>query len=123
MPLILHKAGVRFAFQTDVSQYGTRYLWYQAATAVKHGMKRIEALKSITVYPAQFIGIDDRFGTIAPGKEANLVFLTGDPLDAKTWVDQVMLAGEIVYEKAKDKRLKKLLEEPGPELSSDEDTD
>ncbi|UCG58275.1 MAG: amidohydrolase family protein [Phycisphaerales bacterium] len=123
VPLILHRAGVKFAFQTDVSQYGTRYLWYQAATAVKHGMQRTEALKSITVYPAQFIGIDDRFGTIEPGKEANLIFLTGDPLDAKTWVDKVMLAGEIVYEKAKDTRLKKLLEKPGPELSSDEDTD
>ncbi len=112
VPMIFHKAGVKFAFQTDTSQYGRRYLWYQAATALRHGMKRTEALKSITLYPAQFIGVDDRLGSIEVGKEATLLFLTGDPLDAQTWVDQVMIAGEIVYERAKDKRLKKLLEKP-----------
>ena len=112
IPMIFHKAGVKFALQTDTSQYGSRYLWYQAATAIKHGVNRAEALKSITLYPAQFIGIDDRFGSIEAGKEANLAFLTGDPLDAQTWVDQVMLGGEIVYERAKDTRLKKLLEKP-----------
>ena len=112
VPIIFHEAGVKFAFQTDTSRYGRRYLWYQAATAVKYGMSRTEALKSITLYPAQFIGIDDRFGSIETGKEANLIFLTGDPLDAQTWVDKVMLAGEVVYEKSKDQRLKKLLEGP-----------
>jgi imidazolonepropionase-like amidohydrolase len=112
VPMIFSKAGVKFTFQVESSQYGSRYLWYQAATAVKHGMDRGEALKSITLYPAQFIGIDDRFGSIEAAKEANLIFLTGDPLDAQTWVDQVMMGGEIIYEKAKDVRLKKLLEEP-----------
>ena len=112
IPMIFHRAGVKFAFQTDTSQYGRRYLWYQAATAVKHGMKRIEALKSITLYPAQFIGVDNRLGSIETGKEATMLFLTGDPLDAQSWVDRVMIAGEIVYERAKDERLKKLLEPP-----------
>jgi len=115
IPIIFHKAGVKFAFQTDTSQYGKRYLWYQAATAVKHGVSRTEALKSITLYPAQFIGVDDRFGSIEVGKEASITFLTGDPLDAQTWVEQVMIGGEIVYERAKDVRLKKLLEKPKPE--------
>jgi imidazolonepropionase-like amidohydrolase len=122
VPKIFHKAGVKFAFQTDTSQYGRRYLWYQAAIAVKHGMKQAEALKSITLYPAQFIGIDDRMGSIEVGKEATLVFLTGDPLDAQSWVDQVMIAGEIVYERAKDERLKKLLEEP-EKTQEPQDTD
>lgn len=112
IPKIFHNAGVKFAFQTDTSQYGRRYLWYQAAIAVKHGMKRTEALKSITLYPAQFTGVDDRLGSIEAGKEATLIFSTGDPLDSQSWVDQVMIAGEIVYERAKDERLKKLLEEP-----------
>lgn len=126
IPIIFHKAGVKFAFQTDTSSYGQRYLWYQAATAVKYGMNRSEALKSTTLYPAQFIGIDDRFGSIQQGKEANLLFLTGDPLDAQTWVDKVMLAGKIVYEKEKDERLKKLLEKPSDvkdKGKSKEDTD
>ena len=122
VPMIFHKAGVKFAFQTDTSQYGRRYLWYQAATAVKHGMKRNEALKSITLYPARFIGVDNRLGSIETGKEATLLFLTGDPLDAQSWVDQVMIAGEIVYERAKDERLKKLLEPP-IEMQEPKDTD
>lgn len=122
IPTIFHKAGVKFAFQTDTSQYGRRYLWYQAATAVRHGMKRNEALKSITLYPAQFIGVDNRLGSIETGKEATLIFLTGDPLDAQSWVDRVMIAGEIVYERAKDERLKKLLEPP-IEMQEPKDTD
>ncbi|MHC4555964.1 MAG: amidohydrolase family protein [Planctomycetota bacterium] len=122
VPMIFHKAGVKFAFQTDTSQYGRRYLWHQAATAIKHGMKRTEALKSITLYPAQFIGVDDRLGSVEAGKEATLIFLTGDPFDAQTWVDQVMIAGEIVYERAKDERLKKLLEKP-EEIQTPEYTD
>ena len=122
IPRIFHKTGVKFALQTDTSSYGRRYLWYQAATAVKYGMPRDEALKSITLYPAQCIGIDDRFGSIEKDKEANLLFLTGDPLDAQTWVDKVMRAGEIVYEKDKDERLKKLLEKPR-EKSEHENTD
>ena len=120
VPAIFHKAGVKFAFQTDTSRYGRRYLWYQAAMGVKYGMSRAEALKAITLYPAQFIGIDDRFGSIEAGKEANLIFLTGDPLDAQSWVDKVMLAGAVVYEKAKDERLKKLLEKPKEENQSAE---
>jgi imidazolonepropionase-like amidohydrolase len=122
VPMIFHKAGVKFAFQTDTSQYGRRYLWYQAATAVKYGMPRQEALKSITLYPAQFIGIDDQFGSIETGKEATMIFLTGDPLDAQSWVDRVMMAGEIVYERAKDERLKKLLEPP-KKIQEPKDTD
>jgi len=122
IPMIFHQAGVKFALQTDTSQYGRRYLWYQAATAVKHGMKRTEALKSITLYPAQFIGVDDRLGSIEAGKEATVIFLTGDPFDAQTWVDQVMIAGQIVYEREKDERLKKLLEEPEA-IPTPEDTD
>jgi imidazolonepropionase-like amidohydrolase len=112
IPAIMHKAGVKFAFQTDTSNYGTRYLWHQAAQAVKYGVKREEALKAITLYPAQFIGIDDRFGSIEPGKDASLLFLTGDPLDAQTWVDKVMVSGDIIYEKAKDLRLRKLMDIP-----------
>ena len=120
-PRIFSKAGVKFALQNDTSQYGARYLWYQAATAVKHGVKRAEALKAVTLYPAQMIGVDKRFGSIEPGKDARLLFLTGDPLDAQTWVNQVMIKGEFVYEKDKDVRLKKLLETPKSEKKEKKD--
>lgn len=111
---IFREAKVPFTFQIDSAQYGRRHLWFAAATAVKHGLPRDEALKSITLFPAQLLGIEDRFGSIEPGKEAHLLFLTGDPLDAQTWVDQVMIGGEIVYQRDRDTRLKELLNQPKP---------
>jgi imidazolonepropionase-like amidohydrolase len=105
------KAGVRFAFQTDGSPYGGAYLWYQAATAVKHGMSRADALRAITLGPAEILGLGARMGSIEKGKDANLALLTGDPLDAQTWVDRVLIDGKTAYERSKDERLKRVLPE------------
>jgi len=115
VPKIMADAGVQFALQRAPSVYGSRYFWFQAAQAVAYGASREEALKSITLYPAQIIGLADRVGSIDAGKDANLLILTGDPLDAQTWVDRVLIEGNVVYERAKDVRLKKLLEERKPE--------
>jgi imidazolonepropionase-like amidohydrolase len=109
LPQIFMQARVRLAFQTEPSAYGSRYLWFQAATAVKYGMPRAEALRAITLNPAQIIGLGDRVGSIEKGKDANLLLLTGDPLDVRTWVDTVLIEGEVVYERSKDERLQKLL--------------
>src|SRR5206468_776664 len=56
----LAKAGVKFGFQTDAMPYGTSYLWYQAATAVKHGLTRAEALRAATLAPAEILGLGTR---------------------------------------------------------------
>jgi imidazolonepropionase-like amidohydrolase len=104
------KAGVRFALQTDGLPHGTSYLWYQAAAAVKNGLSRAEALRAATLAPAEILGLGSRIGSIEKGKDANLVILTGDPLDAQTWVDTVLLEGKTVYERAKDEKLKRVLE-------------
>jgi imidazolonepropionase-like amidohydrolase len=105
------KAGVRFAFQTDGSPYGGAYLWYQAATAVKHGMSRADALRAITLGPAEILGLGARMGSIEKGKDANLALLTGDPLDVQTWVDRVLIDGRTAYERSKDERLQRVLPE------------
>ncbi|HVR87188.1 MAG TPA: amidohydrolase family protein, partial [Planctomycetota bacterium] len=104
------KAGVKIAFQTDAASSGTNYLWYQAATAVKNGLGRAEALRAITLAPAEILGLGSRLGSIEKGKDANLVVLTGDPLDAQTWVDTVLIEGRIVYERSKDEKLRRILE-------------
>ena len=104
------KAGVRFAFQTDGLPHGSSYLWFQAATAVRNGLSRSEALRAATLAPAEILGLGSRMGSIEKGKDANLVLLTGDPLDAQTWVDQVLVDGKTVYERAKDEKLKRVLE-------------
>ena len=104
------KAGVKFAFQTDGMPYGTGYLWYQAATSVKNGLSRAEALRAVTLAPAEILGLGSRIGSIEKGKDANLVVLTGDPLDAQAWVDTVLIEGKVVYERAKDEKLKRVME-------------
>jgi imidazolonepropionase-like amidohydrolase len=104
------KAGLRFAFQTDALPHGSSYLWFQAATAVKNGLSRAEALRAATLSPAEILGLGSRIGSIEKGKDANLVVLTGDPLDAQSWVDLVLIEGKTVYERAKDEKLKRVLE-------------
>jgi imidazolonepropionase-like amidohydrolase len=104
------KAGLRFAFQTDALPHGSSYLWFQAATAVKNGLSRAEALRAATLAPAEILGLGSRIGSIEKGKDANVVVLTGDPLEAQTWVDLVLIEGKTVYERAKDEKLKRVLE-------------
>jgi len=108
LPVILSKAGVKFSFQSDPSSISRRYLWYEAAEAVKYGMNRDEALKSITLYPAQTLGLDSRMGSIERGKDADLLILKGDPLDIQTWVDKVFIEGKEVYDRKKDKKLSRI---------------
>lgn len=107
---ILHRAGVRFALTSDEGPWPSRYPWYQAAVAVRQGVPREEALKAITLNAARYLGIADRVGSLEKGKDANLLLLTGDPLSSSTWVDQVILEGEVAYERSKDRRLKRLVE-------------
>lgn len=85
-----------------------RYPWWQMATAVRHGVDRQTALRSMTIIPAAILGLDDQLGSIETGKVANLQILSGDPLQATTWVETVLLEGEVVYERATDPRLKHL---------------
>ena len=81
----------------------------QAATAVAQGLSREEALRAITVNPARLLGVEKRVGAIAKGLDANVVLWTGDPLDPGSWVDHVYVEGELVYERAKDERLRRLI--------------
>jgi imidazolonepropionase-like amidohydrolase len=112
-PEILRQGGVtRLAFTTDSAQYGSRYLWYQAALAVRNGMDASEALKCVTQYPAEAIGLADRVGSLEPGKDGNFVILSGDPLDYRSWVETVVIEGKIAYRRDEDARLKRVLPAP-----------
>jgi imidazolonepropionase-like amidohydrolase len=106
---VFAKAKIKFAFRTENSNFGSSYMWYQAATAVKYGLSRSDAIKAGTIYPAEILGLGDRLGSIEPGKDANLLLLTGDPLDTMTWVDGVFVEGNLVYERSKDEKLKRVL--------------
>jgi imidazolonepropionase-like amidohydrolase len=87
---------------------------YQAAQCVRHGVPRAEALRAITLNPARMLGLEQRLGSLEPGKDAHLVVFSGDPLDFNSVVEQVFIDGIPAYERAKDARLQRLLS-PGTE--------
>jgi imidazolonepropionase-like amidohydrolase len=91
-PGVLAKAGVLIAFQTS-SASDSRNLPYNAALAVAYGLEADEALRSITINPARVWGVADRLGSIEPGKVANLMVTSGDPLDVRTQVKNVFIRG------------------------------
>ena len=112
-PAELAKAGIEFALNVDAggrraSTEPTRYPWWQMATCVRHGVSRDVALAAFTTVPAKLLGIADDLGTLEVGKLANLQIVTGDPLAATSWVEHVVLDGELVYDRRKDPKLKHL---------------
>ena len=109
-------AGVTVVLQADEdAPYGRRSLWFQAATAVSQGLTRDEAFQAVTENPAKLLAVDDRVGTVSAGHDANFALWTGDPLDPASWVDEVYIEGRVVYERAKDKKLARLLAGVGGE--------
>lgn len=91
----LHAAGVTFAIATFGSS-NVRLLPFEAGQAVPFGLPNEEALKAITIYPAQILGLADKVGTIEPGKMANLMVTDGDPLEIRTQVTEVIIGGRPV---------------------------
>lgn len=91
-PLKMQQAGVRFCI-ADFDNSNVRNLPYQAATAAAYGLPKDEALKSITLYPAQILGVADRVGALEVGKDATLFVSTGDPLEIRTQVEQLFIQG------------------------------
>lgn len=77
---------------------GIRNLLYQAATLQRLDISREEALRSITVYPAEMLGVEDRLGTIEVGKDADLNIFSDPPLEAQSVPDIVIVNGEVVTE-------------------------
>jgi imidazolonepropionase-like amidohydrolase len=89
----LHKAGVPFAIRSADS-WNARNLPYHAAMAAAHGLPREEALKAVTIYPARILGVDERIGSLAQGKTADVILTTGDPLEVITDVVAVFIDGK-----------------------------
>ena len=92
----LQKAGVRFAISAGDEGAEVRNLPYTAGMASAFGLPKDEALKSVTLYPAQIMGVADRFGSIEVGKVANLVVTDGDLLEAKTNTKYLFIDGRPV---------------------------
>jgi imidazolonepropionase-like amidohydrolase len=89
----LHEAGVKFAFQTNDAS-NARNLPYHAAMCAAFELPREEALKALTIYPAQIWGVADQAGSIEVGKLANLVVWDGDPLEIRSQVKYLFIKGK-----------------------------
>jgi imidazolonepropionase-like amidohydrolase len=93
-PAELHAAGIPIAFSSFGTSFSRRLSQY-AGTAVAYGLPHEEALKAVTVNAAQMLGLADRLGTIEPGKMANLIVTTGDPLEIRTQLRYLFVNGQL----------------------------
>ena len=93
-PGVLSKAGGQVSIITDAPVIPIEYLPLCAGLAVKAGMDPYEALKAITINPAKHLGIEDRVGSLAAGKDADLVITDGNPFQVDTQIKAVLIDGE-----------------------------
>ncbi|MDE6732830.1 MAG: amidohydrolase [Oscillospiraceae bacterium] len=98
-PRILGENGVKFAICTDHPETPVQYLPLTAALAVRGGLAREEALRAITINAAEILGIADRVGSVAVGKDADLALFSGDPLDITAAPDIVIVGGKTAFRK------------------------
>ncbi|NPV92576.1 MAG: amidohydrolase [Firmicutes bacterium] len=95
-PSRLLESGVKVALMTDHPVIPIQYLCLCAALAVKEGMPEEEALKAITINAAEILGVDRRVGSLEPGKDADILVLSGSILEVATQVEKVFIGGEQV---------------------------
>lgn len=103
---LLHAAGVAVAF-TTFENHRANEITLEAGNAVRFGLPWDAALRAVTLEPARIYGVDDRYGSIEPGKVADLVVWTGDPFELSSWPEAVVIRGRVQPE---DSRQKALLE-------------
>ncbi|RMF15404.1 MAG: amidohydrolase, partial [Alphaproteobacteria bacterium] len=93
----LERAGVLFAIaDTQADAHNPRLIPQYAGNAVANGLSREGALRAIILNPARIFGVDDRLGSIEPGKTADLVVWSGDPLEVTTRADAVVIGGQLM---------------------------
>jgi len=100
----LYRAGVKFCIRSTGSS-NARNLPYEAAMAVSYGLPPEEALKAVTIYPAQILGVADQLGSLEAGKRANLVLTNGDLLQPSTQVLGLFIDGKPLEATSKQTRL------------------
>jgi len=93
-PAELTAAGVKFAIGSFDNSFARR-LGQQAANAVAYGLPYEEALKAVTLYPAQILGVADQVGTLESGKIANVIVTNGDPLELTTDLKYLFIRGRL----------------------------
>jgi imidazolonepropionase-like amidohydrolase len=78
---------------------------FHAALAIAYGLPADGALKALTIWPAEIFGADKEIGSLAQGKLANMFITTGDPLDLRTQITDVLIKGRLVPDDDRHNRL------------------
>jgi len=97
-PGVLAAHGLKVAIVTDHAVVPIEHLPLCAALAVRNGMDEEDAWKAITIWPAEILGVDDRIGSLAEGKDADLVIWHGRPLSLEAEADVVLINGRVIRE-------------------------
>ena len=100
---VLEKAGVLVGFHTDDPITESRFFLRSAGLAVRAGMSREKALYGLTQAGAIILDLKDRIGSLAPGKDADFLVLSGDPLDYRTHVLETWVEGAKVFDLSREK--------------------
>src|SRR5438132_3522241 len=107
---LLRKAGVQVALignagGGDEEAFNVRNLKQEAGNAVSYGMTWDDALRAVTLAPAEFFGAADRIGSLQPGREGNVVVWSGDPFEFTTRAEHVFVRGREYNEKTRQDML------------------
>jgi imidazolonepropionase-like amidohydrolase len=105
---ILHKAGVKVAHSEPMGSWGAsrvRNIVYAAAQSMAYGLPREAALRSLTLHPAQMLGVADRLGSLTPKKEATFIAVNGDVFDIRANVKHMWIAGKKISLQSRHTRL------------------
>ncbi len=105
LPARLAKAGVKFCISGKNNATMIRNLPYHAAAAVAAGLAHDDGIKSITLWPAEILGVADRVGSIEVGKDATIIVTDGDPLQTPTHVEQAFIQGRKIDLNDRQQRL------------------
>jgi imidazolonepropionase-like amidohydrolase len=100
----LAEAGVAIAI-SSFENHRAPTIAQEAGNAVRFGLSREAALRAITLAPAEIYGVADRYGSLDPGKVANLIVWSGDPLEVTTLPEIVIIEGGVVPDRSRQREL------------------
>lgn len=101
----LERAGAPVGFHTDDGITDSRFFLRSAALAVRAGMSRRGALYGLTMAGAEMLDLEDRIGSLEPGKDADFIVLSGDPLSVYTRVLETWVEGEKLFDRGREEDL------------------
>jgi imidazolonepropionase-like amidohydrolase len=107
-PALLQRAGVKMVLigtGSGEEGFNVRNLKYDAGVAVAYGLKWDDALRAITLTPAEVLGVANRVGSLQPGRDANIVVWSGDPFEFATRVEHVLIRGREVVQPSRQDEL------------------